>query len=104
MLNKTYLIFAFFLLFIGGVSSFDVFLTVDLQDQLRATELNPVARAILSYDNWDVARFVGLKMFGTILVLGISICLFCKNKSLGLFVSGTLTIFQACLLLFLVLC
>lgn len=56
---------------------------------------------ILASDGWEVSRFVGLKMFGTILVLGIVICLFKRDAKHGLVIIGTLAIFQALLLFYL---
>lgn len=87
----------------GGVGSIDTGLTVHLRDVLEHTEQNPVARLILASDGWEVSRFIGLKMFGTILVLGIVTYLFKRNAKCGLTVVFTIATFQAFLLLYLLL-
>jgi len=88
---------------VGIVGAIDTGLTVSLRDGLKDNERNPIARYILSYDNWEVSRFIGLKMFGTILVLGIVICLFKRNAKRGLIIVSSLAIFQALLLFYLLL-
>lgn len=85
------------------MGAIDTGLTVHLRDGLKENERNPVARMILASDGWEVSRFIGLKMFGTILVLGIVICLFKRDAKHGLIVIGTLAAFQALLLLYLLL-
>lgn len=62
--------------FIGAVSSFDIYLTIRFSDNLAEYEQNPIARMILENDGWDVSRFVAIKMFMTILVLGILVKIF----------------------------
>lgn len=85
----------------GGVGAIDTELTVRLRDGLEENEKNPIARMILASDGWEVSRFIGLKMFGTILVLGIVICLFKRDAKRGLIIVGSLAVFQAFLLLYL---
>jgi hypothetical protein len=97
------LFFVFCWLFIGAVSSIDTSLTVQFSEGLKYSEENPIARMILANDGWKVARFVGLKMFGTICVLGILICLFKRNYNQGLVITITLALFQALLLTYLLL-
>jgi len=86
---------------VGGVGAIDTELTVRLRDGLEENEKNPIARMILASDGWEVSRFVGLKMFGTILVLGIVICLFKRDAKHGLIIVCSLAAFQAFLLLYL---
>ena len=95
--------FIFCWIFIGTVSSIDTCLTVKLRDVLNFHEINPMARMILANDGWEVARFIGLKVFGTILVLGITVLIFLKNKFYGLLIITGLAIFQTFLLLYLLL-
>jgi Na+-translocating ferredoxin:NAD+ oxidoreductase RnfD subunit len=96
-------IFIFFLIFIASVSSFDTALTVHTQESLEHLEKNPIARMILEYDGWHIGNFVGIKMFGTIIVLGILIFIFKKNIRWGLVISFVLSLFQGLLLLYLLL-
>lgn len=60
-------------LLIAAVASFDTAATSLLHPALKEQEENPVARAILDADNWNFSTFLGLKMFGTCLVLGFLI-------------------------------
>lgn len=95
--------FSFCWIFVGAVGAIDTGLTVHLREGLKDHEQNPVARMILASDGWEVSRFVGLKMFGTILVLGIVIWIFKRSIKHGLIVVVTLAMFQALLLLYLLL-
>jgi hypothetical protein len=90
-------------IFIGAVSSIDTGLTVKFHSGLKEHEQNPVARLILAADGWEVSRFVGIKMFGTILVLGILIWLYHIRRQHALLVIATLTVFQGLLLMYLLL-
>lgn len=90
-------------IFVGAVGAIDTGLTVHLRTLLIETEKNPVARMILEFDDWEVSRFIGLKMFGTILVLGFVVHIFKRNTKNGLVVIGSLAIFQALLLFYLLL-
>jgi hypothetical protein len=87
--------------FIGFVSSIDAGLTVAFQDTLKYEEQNPVARLILAEDGWKCGRFIGMKMFGTILVLGVLMWLYHICHKHALLVSITLAVFQGLLLLYL---
>lgn len=103
MNNFWLFVFVFCWIFIGGVGAIDACLTVLLQEHLCDLEQNPIARMILINDGWNVSKFIGMKMFGTILVLGILICLFKKDTRYGLVVVSALALFQASLLMYLLL-
>lgn len=64
-------------------------------------EENPIARLILDADHWDVSRFIGIKMFCTILVLGICVAIYSKHKKAAVTVAAGLAVFQAYLLIYL---
>lgn len=70
---------------------------------MREEEQNPIARLIMAADGWKVARFVGFKMFGTILVLGILMWLYHIYRTHALMVGLTLALFQGLLLMYLLL-
>lgn len=93
--------FIFCWILIAFVGAVDTSLTVKLREGLYVHEKNPIARWILSFDGWEVARFIGLKMFGTIAVLGITICIFVQNKIKGLLVISGIASFQLFLLFYL---
>lgn len=96
-------VFSICWIFVGTVGAIDTGLTVYLRDGLKENEQNPIARIILANDDWDVSRFIGLKMFGTILVLGTVICIYFKNTNYGLIIIVSLFIFQGLLLIYLVI-
>lgn len=88
-------------LFIGFVSSVDVYLTIKYSDNLPEYELNPIARFILHCDEWDVSRFVAIKVFMTILVLGIVRWILYLNPKYAFTIINALALCQAILLTFL---
>jgi hypothetical protein len=88
-------------LFIGFVSSIDTYLTIKFQDDLFFGEVNPMARWMLEADNWDVSRFCGIKMFGTIFVLGILVLMYVQVPRHAAVVAGAMVAFQAWLLYYL---
>lgn len=98
--NFNVILFSICWLFIGAVGSLDTHLTVKLRDGLIENEINPVARMILSVDDWDVSLFVGIKMFSTIIVLGILVW-FQKHTKYGSIIIVPLAIFQLLLLFYL---
>lgn len=99
ILNKLYFISC--LLFIAAVSSIDTGITVKFKDVLQHTEENPLARFILSIHNWEVAGFVSIKMFLTILVLGILISLYHIKPKHAMIITVIVAMFQAVLLSYL---
>ena len=97
------LLYSFLWLFIGAVSSLDVVYTVALHEHLYQNEENPIARFILHSDNWQVARFTGLKMYCTIIVLGFLLWIYHKNLKIALIIASIISFLQFCLLLYLLL-
>ena len=69
------------LIFISLVASYDSYLAVKLRDTLYNNELNPLGRMLIRMDNGDVALFMGVKMLGTISVLGILLFLYYYKES-----------------------
>ena len=89
-------------LWIGFVSSIDNYLVVKYRSDMPTAEQNPVARYIMTCDNWDVSSFVGIKMFCTIFVLGLLAIIYCGSKSVGFRYAAILAAFQAALFLYLI--
>lgn len=83
------------------VSSYDAYLTVRLRSVIHDSEQNPIARFIMSMDNWDVSLFIGFKMYGTILVLGFLSLMYLVNKKYAFTTVIALALFQTGLLLYL---
>jgi len=88
-------------LIIGLIGSYDAFLTVKYQQYMQYVEENPVARWIMAADGWDVSRFIGIKMFGTILALGILALIHGRNSKMSRMVIFPITILQILLLCYL---
>ena len=65
------LLFAGLWVFIGLVGAVDTFLTVKYRVVMPAVEQNPVGNFLIRLDGQDVSMFVGCKMAGTILALGL---------------------------------
>lgn len=98
-------------LFIGFVASFDVYLTIRYSENLPQYELNPIARAILNIEDWNlhddgdkigVSRFVAVKVFMTILVLAIIRWILYLNKKYALTIISCVALCQALLFAFLI--
>lgn len=88
-------------IFIGAVSSLDIYLTIRFSENLPDGELNPIARLILHNDDWDVSRFVAIKSFMTILVLGILMAFHKYHRRFGDIIIKYVALAQLCLLVFL---
>lgn len=103
-MTKNRLGFIFFCLewiIIGTVSSYDAYLTIKYRDFLQDCEENPIARWILKSTDWDVSLFIGLKMAGTIITLGILSLIYTFNKKKAYIISFCITVAQIVLLLYL---
>lgn len=88
-------------LFIGLVAAYDVYLSIKYQEMLRFTEMNPVGQWLLALDGGNVAIFMGCKVVGTLLVLGILQLMYFFRRRLALFVAGILAALQGALGLYL---
>lgn len=88
-------------LFVIFVSVFDSLLTIQLQDQMMDSELNPMGRALLYLDSGDVGYLIAVKGVGTILAASIVLVLYWRRPQWGLAVIAGLAAFQLGLLLFL---
>ena len=64
------LIYGILWVFVGLVAAIDVYWSIINQEQLYQIELNPLGRFILKVSSGDVAPFMGLKVAGTVIVLG----------------------------------
>lgn len=88
-------------LWVGFVSSLDTYYTVLYRDHMQAVEENPVARMIMSSDNWDVSRFIGIKMFFTLLVLGVLACGYWLDRGKAYITLFFISLFQTYLICYL---
>jgi hypothetical protein len=102
-INKdSYFMNIFFIcwIFIGAVGALDTYFTVKFRNFMKEQEQNPIARIIMSIDQWDVSGFIGIKMFTTIVVLGFLMFAFKKHAKYGLVFAVSLAVFQALLLFY----
>lgn len=86
---------------IGAVSAIDVYWSIKLKELLYETELNPIGKWIMYMDGGDVSLFMGLKVFGTVLVLGVLFYAFVRNRKMAWILIIPIFIFQVALLAFL---
>jgi hypothetical protein len=93
-----WLLYGLLWLWIGFVSSVDSYLVIRYQNSMGDHEQNPIARWIMSEDGWDVSRFIGMKMFLTITILGFLLTLYSHHKKIGYTVMLALAVFQTALL------
>ena len=70
--HSSYLTYAFnkMWLVIGLVSAVDVFYAIKYQETLHVFEENPIGLRLIEISNGDISLFMGLKVAGTVLVLG----------------------------------
>ncbi|MFM8583005.1 MAG: hypothetical protein ACKOFW_16105 [Planctomycetaceae bacterium] len=99
--KRQLLLFGLLWLIIGGVSAIDTYLTVRDQESLFYLELNPIARWLLEWHDWNPATLVGLKFLGSMAVLGVLAVGFLREPRRTLVVAGSLAVLQSALLLFL---
>lgn len=90
--------FAVMWLAIGLISSIDLYWAIKNQHLMLEMEENPIGQWLLAKDNGDVALFMGVKMAGTTLALGVLIFLYHYQRRLAWISVITLTVLQFCLL------
>ncbi|MAZ56614.1 hypothetical protein CL653_02385 [bacterium] len=83
---------------IGFISAIDLYWAVKNQDLMLEMEENPIGRWLLLKDDGDVALFMGVKMAGTTLALGLLICLYHYKKLYAWLSIISLTVAQFLLL------
>jgi len=74
------LCFAAMWLAVGLISAIDLYWAVKNQHIMLQNEKNPVGRYLIGLDDGSVALFMGVKMAGTILALGVLIFLYHYKK------------------------
>jgi hypothetical protein len=94
-------IFAVQYILIGGIGAYDTYLSIKHRETLYENELNPIGRWLIERDHGDVALFMGVKMAGTILALGIMCYYFSVRPWRALFVGLVLCVVQVVVLLYL---
>ncbi len=95
----THLSFVLLLGFIGLVSSIDTALAVKYAPSLHHDEMNPLALQLIAPG--DVSLLVGVKMYGTLLVLYTLVLLHHRWRRAAMTAAGVLAAFQGWLLVYL---
>jgi len=93
--------FAMMWIAIGMISSVDLYWAVKNQHIMLYNEQNPVGRYLMRQDDGDVALFMGVKMAGTILALGLLIVLYHYKRLYAWLSIISLTVAQFLLLYYL---
>lgn len=101
-MKKSDYLYSFLWLVILFVSSVDIYWSIKVQDQLLKNELNPIGRSLIIMDDGDVALFMAVKSFGTMLALAFLILLHIYYRRLSFVVCGGLFIFMVGLFVVLV--
>ena len=101
-MTKHGMLFAALWIFIGLVGALDTFLTVKYRVVLPGLEENPIGNFLIRLDGQDVSLFVGCKMAGTIVALGVLawVGMHCR-KSFALAIIGPVALAQATLIVYL---
>ena len=83
---------------IGWISAIDLYWAIKNQHIMLNNEENPIGRYLIGLDDGSVALFMGLKMAGTILALGLLIVLYHYKKLYAWLSIISLTVAQFLLL------
>ena len=97
------IIYALLWITIAAVSSVDIYWSVRLHEDLSELELNPLGQLIMEADNEKIALFMGLKTFGTFLVLAFLIIFYRIRRKMAWAATIGVFLFQVWLLFFLTL-
>ena len=107
--GSSYLVYAFNTMWylIGLISALDVYYAIKFQKMLLETEKNPAGIFLIEIANGDVSLFIGCKVAGTVIVLGIlqNAFLVCDKQTRFAFkltfITFCVTLFQIWLLYYL---
>ena len=89
-----------YLLIVGGISVYDIYLTIRYAESLEQYEANPIGRWLMGLDQLaraecpDVSLFVGCKTAGTLLVLAVLAILVVRWARLGHPIAMGVSLFQ----------
>lgn len=89
-----------YLLIVGGISFYDIYLTIKYAESLEQYEANPIGRWLMGLDQLaraecpDVTLFVGCKTIGTLFVLAVMAILVLRWARLGHPIAMGVSLFQ----------
>ena len=96
----TIYVYSLLWLFVGYVSSYDMYLAIKNQNILLENEQNPIGRYLIIEDGGSVALFMSVKFFGTVLTLGFLSLLYKYKENWAWISMIALCFFQFILLCF----
>ena len=95
------IVFSTMWLIIGMISSYDLYLAVAHREELEQLELNPIGLWLIDLGDGDLSLFMGIKMAGTVTVLGILVLMYAGYKKLAWICCSTVAFLQVWLLVYL---
>ena len=87
-------VFAQLWVFIGMASAVDVYVSIKTQEYLYEMEMNPIGRFLIEADKGDIALFMGTKVAGTVVALGILILLYQFKRKWAWYSIWSLSVMQ----------
>ena len=92
--GTSYIVWSFNIMWylIGFISAIDVYYAIKWREVLPQMEENPFGRMLIKYDADDISLFMGLKVAGTVLVLGFLQNWFLLSKREGRIRANRVTI------------
>jgi hypothetical protein len=95
--------FALLWLFIIFVSVFDGYLVLRFRHELHATELNPIGRMLIQFNDGQVWLLLAAKFAGTVVAAAVVLLIYGRWPRVGITIASVVACLQFCLLLFLLL-
>lgn len=86
---------------IVGISAYDLYLSVKYSAELYSVELNPLGRYLIELGGGDVSLFMGVKLAGTGLSLGLLALIYRGDKKIAHAIIFPIMILQILLLAYL---
>jgi hypothetical protein len=89
-----------YMLIVGGISVYDIYLTIRYAESLEQYEANPIGRWLMGLDQLaraecpDVSLFIGCKTVGTLIVLAVLAVLVMRWARLGHPIAMGVSLFQ----------
>jgi hypothetical protein len=102
-LNRQWVLFVVFWLFVIFVSVYDGYLVLQFRHLLHQTELNPLGRLLIQLNGGQVWLLLAAKFVGTVAAATVALLVYGRRPRAGLTVASALAGLQLCLLLFLLL-
>ena len=83
------------------ISAYDLYLAIQYGRVLPDEELNPIGRLLIQLGGEDISLFMGFKLAGTGIALGILALVYRLNRKIAHYIIFPITLLQCLLLLYL---